>query len=70
MIGRADSCNLVIDSPTVSRRHAELRLYNGDWLLSDLGSANGTWVNGWRVDQVVLRPGDEVRLGEFTATFG
>jgi hypothetical protein len=70
MIGRAESCNLVIDSPTVSRRHAELRLRNGDWLLSDLGSTNGTWVNGWRVEQVVLRPGDEVRLGQFTATFG
>ncbi len=70
LIGRAESCNLVIESPTVSRRHAELRLHDGRWLLSDLGSTNGTWVNGWHVEQAVLESGDVIGFGEFSATFG
>ena len=50
--------------PDVSRRHAEIQVSSGDILISDLGSTNGTFVNGERIDQPrTLRDGDEVRIG-------
>jgi hypothetical protein len=64
-IGRAETCNLVLSSLTVSRHHAELRREDDEWLLVDLGSTNGTRLNGWRIDgPVVVRPGDQVTFGE------
>jgi hypothetical protein len=64
-IGRADACNLVLARPTVSRYHAELRCQGGQWLLVDLGSTNGTSLNGWRIDgPVEVRPGDQVTFGD------
>jgi pSer/pThr/pTyr-binding forkhead associated (FHA) protein len=51
---------------TVSRRHAELRLVEGRWMLRDLGSTNGTWVNGRRVMEAEVAPGDELQLGAVT----
>ncbi|HEX8861144.1 MAG TPA: DUF1707 and FHA domain-containing protein [Actinomycetes bacterium] len=64
-IGRAEACNLVLSRPTVSRYHAELRCQDGQWLLVDLGSTNGTSLNGWRVDGAVeVRPGDQVTFGD------
>ncbi len=48
---------------TVSRRHAELRVEEDCWVLRDLGSSNGTWVNGRRVIESEVRPGDVVQLG-------
>ena len=49
VLGRSPSCQLVLGDDTVSRRHAELRIVDGIWMLRDLGSSNGTWVNGRRV---------------------
>jgi hypothetical protein len=63
LIGRAETCDLVLGDETVSRRHAQLSRTSVGWLLSDLGSTNGTRVNGWRVKQVRLRPGDRVQVG-------
>ncbi|MGH2947340.1 MAG: FHA domain-containing protein [Solirubrobacteraceae bacterium] len=63
LIGRSSACQLVLADDTVSRRHAELRLDDGRWLLRDLGSANGTYVNGRRVMEAEVRPGDLVHLG-------
>jgi hypothetical protein len=64
-IGRAGGCNLVLSSLAVSRVHAELRLQEGRWLLADLGSTNGTCLNGWRIDgPVEVRPGDQVTFGD------
>ena len=63
VIGRASECQLVLIDDTVSRRHAELRVEDGRWLLRDLGSFNGTWVNGRRVVEAEVRPGDLVHLG-------
>ena len=63
VIGRSSGCHLVLGDDTVSRRHAELRLEGGRWLLRDLGSANGTLVNGRRVVEAEVRPGDVVHLG-------
>jgi hypothetical protein len=65
VIGRAPSCDFVLADPTVSRRHAELRRDEGRWTLIDLGSTNGTRLNGWRVTgAVAVRPGDEVAFGD------
>jgi pSer/pThr/pTyr-binding forkhead associated (FHA) protein len=47
----------------VSRRHAELRIVDGRWILRDLGSSNGTWVNGRRVMEAEVAAGDDVSLG-------
>jgi pSer/pThr/pTyr-binding forkhead associated (FHA) protein len=63
-IGRSDGCWIRIKSSQVSRKHCEL-FESGDKLsIRDLGSANGTWVNGKRVDgQQVLNAGDELTIG-------
>ena len=63
LIGRSRDCDLTLDDPNVSRRHAELRNEDGHWLVADLGSTNGVKVNGHRVEQQVLQPGDELALG-------
>jgi FHA domain/Domain of unknown function (DUF1707) len=62
-LGRSSGCELVFADDTVSRRHAALRLRDGRWFLRDLGSSNGTWVNGRRVYEAEVVAGDEVRLG-------
>lgn len=64
-IGRDAQCDLAIADMTVSRFHARLERTADGWLLTDLGSTNGTRVNGWRVrDQVPVRAGDLLRFGE------
>ena len=63
-IGRSPDCDLPLGDPTVSWLHAELRRTGDDWLLVDLGSLNGTRVNGWRADSgFTVRAGDCVRFG-------
>jgi hypothetical protein len=64
LIGRAPGCQFVVTDLSVSRIHAELRRSGGSWLLSDLGSMNGTLVNGYRITAPTrVRPGDEVTFG-------
>jgi FHA domain-containing protein/uncharacterized protein DUF1707 len=70
VIGRNPDCDLVIGDPTVSRRHAELRREDGRWVLADLGSSNGTRVNGWRVRRATVGVGDELMLGDQRLVFG
>ncbi|RMI33870.1 DUF1707 and FHA domain-containing protein [Streptomyces triticirhizae] len=63
-IGRAAGSGLRLNDASVSRYHAQLRGTATGWTLRDLGSANGTWVNGRRVaDTVPVRAGDQVRFG-------
>ena len=64
VLGRHPACALVLDDETVSRRHAMLCRRDAGWFLRDLESSNGTWVNGRRVVDAEVRPGDEVRLGD------
>jgi FHA domain-containing protein/uncharacterized protein DUF1707 len=67
IIGRSPECDLTLNDTTVSWRHAELRWTAGVWMLADLGSTNGTHVNGWRAGQgFAIRPGDRVRMGTVT----
>jgi predicted component of type VI protein secretion system len=66
-VGRHDSCHIRIKSSQVSRKHCELFEKKGILLVKDLGSANGTIVNGKKVEgQRVLEPGDELTLGPVT----
>lgn len=62
-IGRSRDCDLTIDDPNISRRHAELRRAGDGWRIADLGSTNGVKVNRRRVDEAALRSGDRVTLG-------
>ena len=63
-IGRSSSCDLVLEDDSISRRHAEIALRGGVCVIRDLGSCNGTWVNGRAVRRARLRRGDELQLGE------
>jgi hypothetical protein len=63
LLGRSRDCDVTVDDPNVSRRHAELRNEDGNWIVTDLGSTNGVKVNGRRTEEAVLRDGDEVALG-------
>ena len=64
-IGRDSSNGVAINDAEVSRRHARLNFQGGKYVLEDLGSTNGTFVNGQRLaGPVVLKPGDVVSLGE------
>ncbi len=62
-IGRSPKCDLHLDDTAVSGNHAELRLENGAWNLVDVGSSNGTEVNGVKISSTRLREGDEVIIG-------
>jgi adenylate cyclase len=63
VVGRAAGCDIVLLDPTVSRRHAELGCGKGEVAVRDLGSANGVFVNGERVEEAVVHEGDEVGFG-------
>ena len=70
-LGRSRECDVVLSDPNVSRRHAEVRPRGGSWVLRDLGSTNGSRVNGRLIEgPEVLKPGDEVEVGSTVLTFG
>jgi hypothetical protein len=69
-IGRRIDNNLVIDDPRVSRLHAQLRLIKGKFVLFDLDSAGGTFVNNERIQQYLLHPGDVISLAGVILVFG
>lgn len=68
-IGRSDSCDVVLEDPNVSRRHAEFRIQGGEWHVVDLGSTNGVKVNGRVASSARLREGDRITLGTSTVIF-
>ncbi len=68
-IGRSPENDIVLDDRRVSRRHAEVRLRLGRHTLYDLGSTNGTFVNGKRVSEVALSEGDRITLGAATLVY-
>lgn len=61
-IGRSRENTLVIDDPRVSRHHLEIRVIREHFVLFDLGSSGGTYVNGQRISQGMLYPGDLISL--------
>lgn len=68
LIGRRDSCDISLRFPNVSSHHCEIELLNGYWRVRDLGSSNGTKVNGVRVDTKWLMPGDELSVAKHRYT--
>lgn len=68
VLGRESGVDILIDSPGISRRHARIFVENNQYTLEDLGSSNGTFLNGERLrGRLVLKPGDEIRLGRTVA---
>ncbi len=68
-IGRSLDSDILLDDVTVSRRHAELTRDGGAYVLADVGSLNGVWVNRKRVPAVELADGDEVQIGRYRLTY-
>lgn len=68
-IGRATTNEIFLDDVTVSRKHAEIRKSGKTYLLKDLGSLNGTYLNGEIVAAKTLSDGDELQIGKFRMHF-
>jgi hypothetical protein len=69
VIGRLPECTVALNDQNVSRRHAEIRRSGSDVVVVDLGSTNGTKVNGARVTERVLEDGDDITVGTTTLRF-
>ena len=68
-IGRSPDCDIFLDDVTVSRHHAVLLEENGEFVVEDQGSLNGTFVNHKRIDRAPLHEGDELQVGKYRLTF-
>jgi pSer/pThr/pTyr-binding forkhead associated (FHA) protein len=68
-IGRLDTCDVVVPDTGASRRHAEIRREGDEWVVIDLGSTNGTEVNGRRLSRHRLTDGDRLTIGETNLEF-
>lgn len=69
-IGRRQDHQIVIDDPRVSRDHAQLRAIKGQFVVFDLNSTGGTFINGQKINQCVLSPGDVISLAGVALIFG
>jgi hypothetical protein len=69
IIGRLAESDVVVTDPGVSRRHAEVRRENGEFVISDLGSMNGTMVNEATIGERTLKPGDRITIGRTILEF-
>ena len=68
-IGRSPQSTIIIDNPAVSHDHAKIYAEGYDFYLEDLGSLNGTFLNGSRIGRALLRPGDTIAVGKHTIRF-
>jgi pSer/pThr/pTyr-binding forkhead associated (FHA) protein len=69
LIGRDPACEMILDDPTVSNRHARLSYHHGQWWLEDLQSTNGTFLNNEPIAApLVVTSGDVVRCGQVELT--
>ncbi len=69
-IGRKNDNHLIIDDPIISRNHAQIRNINGNFVIFDLNSTSGTFVNGIRIKQALLRAGDVISIASFPLVYG
>ncbi len=67
--GRHPDSDIFLDDVTVSRRHAVFRRTSDGYLVADVGSLNGTYVNRDRIDEVLLSGGDEVQIGKYRLVY-
>ncbi len=67
--GRHPDSDIFLDDVTVSRKHANFRRQGDTFVVRDVGSLNGTYVNRERIDEVTLHTGDEVQIGKFRLVF-
>jgi pSer/pThr/pTyr-binding forkhead associated (FHA) protein len=71
LIGREDDVDIVIDNPSVSRKHAQIRKEGAAWVVEDLGSSNGTFLHGEKITSAQpVKEGDEIGFGKFSVVFG
>jgi ABC-type multidrug transport system ATPase subunit/pSer/pThr/pTyr-binding forkhead associated (FHA) protein len=68
ILGRAPDCDQVLDFPMISAHHARLSRQGDEFVLEDLNSTNGTFVNGSRITRVRISPGDTIELGSYRFT--
>src|SRR5262245_60523064 len=68
VIGRSEDATLYVNSPRLSRRHCQVLVGPSGLELQDLGSANGTFLNGRKVDRALLRTGDVIQVGGIAIT--
>ncbi len=69
-LGRSRECDIGLDDATVSRRHAEINRESNQYVVTDVGSLNGTYVNQTQLDRsTILSDGDELRIGIFRLEF-
>jgi hypothetical protein len=69
VIGRLGDSDIVLEDPGVSRHHAEVRRDDGDWVIVDLGSTNGTMVNEGTIAEQALQEGDRITIGRTVLEF-
>jgi pSer/pThr/pTyr-binding forkhead associated (FHA) protein len=69
VFGRASDNDVWIDDPNISRQHCKVARVDGRWVLSDLGSTNGTWLDAARVKRYALRDGETFYLGDARVVF-
>jgi FOG: FHA domain len=69
IIGRSSKCDLVINSVKVSREHAIITRERSEYFIEDLGSANGTWYRGERIEKIKINDGDEIFICDERFTF-
>ncbi len=67
--GRHPDCDIFLDDVTVSRRHASFERDGEQFVVRDVGSLNGTYLNRERIDEATLSSGDEVQIGKFRLVF-
>jgi hypothetical protein len=68
-IGRSPDCEIFLDDVTVSRKHAVLTQRDGKFVIEDLGSLNGTFLNRHRIETAELNDGDELQIGKYRLMF-
>ena len=69
VIGRKPECNIQLDEKMVSGQHAQITIKPDEILLKDLGSTNGTMVNGQQVSERTLKTGDQISIGNYKLIF-
>ena len=69
IIGRSRECDLPLEDNVSSRKHCQLRAWAGTYLLEDLSSKNGTYVNGSKVESAMLKDGDLISVGDWQLTY-